>query len=140
MWETMPCHCKTELVWDGARLASESSGCGDPIHIGETDGRRPEQLLALAADGSLMLTFLQLADRNRLEVLGYMSNARVSRDQASELELVLAPCILIGNQAALSVASRLLDRALGESAVCRALRGVLRVKPEFVQTAATGKH
>ena len=137
MWERFPCDCRTELVWDGARLASAGAD-GDVLRVGVGEGFLPEQLLATAADASLMLSFLTLAKNRGLEVLGYVSSARVACRSDGTLDVALSPCLLVGGDGGGSLAVRVFGDAVAASPVCAALRPALHVEPEIVEVAPVG--
>jgi len=139
MWERILCSCRTEQIWDGERRATGLAPQGAPIQLGQAEGWQPEQLLALAVDGSTMMTFLALAESEGLEVLAYVSSVRVfhADTDPAGVRLVLAPCIVVGSHDSIPVATRLIEEALASSPVGRSLRVAPRLEPEIVEAPLT---
>jgi hypothetical protein len=135
MWETKPCLCKTELVWDGNRRATGNLH-GQPLPIGEGDCRA-EHFLSLAADASLMLTFLGMAERAAVRLLGYVSSARIAPGANGNLQLVLAPVLVVERESDVAGSRRLLEEALAASPVCRLLGPAIRLEFDVFEAAAT---
>lgn len=65
-----------ELVWDAGRLGTATGPSGMSVTVGEQAHFSPDDLLAMAAAGCLMRTFLRLAESAHLVVLSYAANAR----------------------------------------------------------------
>lgn len=134
MWERILCSCRTELVWDGERRATGLTPEGASVVVGRTEGWEPEQLLASAADSSLMMAFLARAERAGIEILGYVSSARVTHDDRDPegVRLTLAPCVVVADAEGIAPVRRLLADALAHSPVGRSLHTVPRLEPEVV--------
>lgn len=86
-----PHRYETELVWQGGAHGILTGSPKPSLTTGpppEFDGRpdwwSPEHLLLSAANSCLMTTFMVLAGRERLEVLGYRSKAEGVLEKTKE--------------------------------------------------------
>ncbi|HEX7877925.1 MAG TPA: hypothetical protein VF720_00865 [Candidatus Eisenbacteria bacterium] len=122
-----------DLVWDCDECGTVQSAAAGSLRVGGRDGWSPEHLVSVAAEADLMARFLQLAGREELNVLGYLSavNLGVKRGDAGGFRVVVRPCVVLAGPAEEPAARRLLDRAFGESPVCRSLKAV-RLEAAFV--------
>ncbi|MGE3958335.1 MAG: hypothetical protein AB7H96_16600 [Vicinamibacterales bacterium] len=121
----------SETLWNTGLAATGSAG-GRSLSVGFEGDWAPEHLLLLATESCFMSTFLSLAYAAGLEVLGFVSNARLEHGaQASALPSIsLAPCIVVGSQMDATIARELAGAALRESVVARLLGARLRLVPD----------
>ena len=66
-----------ELVWDEERRGTGTTASGASLDVGDAAEWSPVDLLALAAAGCVMRTFLQVAAEEHVPVLGYLSTSVV---------------------------------------------------------------
>jgi organic hydroperoxide reductase OsmC/OhrA len=118
----------SETIWNTGLAATGCAG-GRSLSAGFEGDWAPEHLLLLAAESCYMSTFLSLAYTSGLEVLGYVSNARLEHgSHHGALPAVsLAPCIVVGSPADADVGRELASAAARESVVAKLLGGRLRV-------------
>lgn len=121
----------SETVWNTGLSATGTAG-GRAIAVGFEGDWAPEHLQLLAAESCFMSTFLSLAYAAGLEVLGYVSNARLEHaSHSAALPFIsLAPCIVVGSAIDVTVARELAGAAARESVVARLLGARLRVTPD----------
>jgi hypothetical protein len=124
--------CRCELLWGAERAATAESPTGETIEVGESGPWTPGRLLSLAAQSSLMMEFLRLADEAALPVLGYLSSAAESATERGAMALILSPCIVVGSPEDSARAERLLEAAMEASKVCRLLRGAAELDGRLV--------
>jgi len=122
----------SETVWDTGLSATGSAG-GRSLTAGFEGDWAPEHLLLLAAESCFMSTFLSLAYVSGLEVLGYVSNARLEPGtRAGGLPFIsLAPCIVVASEADASNARDLLNATIRDSVVARMLGARLSVAADI---------
>lgn len=121
----------SETVWNAGLAATGTAG-GRTLAVGFEGDWAPEHLLLLATESCVMSTFLSLAYASGLEVLGFVSNARLERGSLSTSQpaLSLAPCIVVGSPMDATIARELVGAAVRESVVARMLGHRLRVVPD----------
>src|SRR4029453_13338898 len=68
------CHM-IELVWDADRSGTCMSSDGASLTAGDLAAWSPDDLLTMAAASCLMRTFLQIAAKEHVPVLGYVASA-----------------------------------------------------------------
>lgn len=121
----------SETVWSAGLGATGTAG-GRAISVGFEGDWAPEHLLLLAAESCFMSTFLSLAYASGLEVLGFVSNARLEHGPGASAQpsVSLAPCIVVGSAMDATIARELVSAATRESAVARLIGGRLRVVPD----------
>jgi hypothetical protein len=115
----------TETVWDGGLSGTGVCDAGGALSVGREKGRwSPEHLLLLAAECSLMESFLEAARAADIEVLGYVSSGHLELpDEPGEApRLTLKPCIVV---ASVDEAKRaaLLSTAIAETSMAGRLLG-----------------
>lgn len=122
----------TELVWHGGESGTGLTEHGASMSCGCPAEWVPEHLLCLAADSSFMTTLLRLASEAGLEVLGYVSRARLEApaDAGQPPQVTLSPCIVVGSDEAARVIERLCNEAVRESLVSRVLHGRIHVSAD----------
>jgi uncharacterized OsmC-like protein len=119
-----------ELIWDAGRTATANAPVGTTITIGDGGGFSPDDLLAAAAAGCLMRTFLDLADQTGVPVLGYGSAADV--DASADPPRVVVRCYVVTTDGVPErTIRRLLRESIGASPVCRMLGGRLLCQPDI---------
>jgi len=119
----------SETAWNSGLSATGCAG-GRTLSAGFEADWAPEHLLLLAIESCYMSTFLSLAYASGLDVLGYVSNARLEhsgRHQAGAPSVSLAPCIVVASATAASVARDLSLEAARESVVARVMGTRLQV-------------
>jgi hypothetical protein len=115
----------TETVWDGGLSGTGVCDEGRELMVGREHGRwSPEQLLLLAAESSLMESFLAAARDADIEVLGYVSSGHLEMPDGPDAapRLTLKPCIVV---ASVDEATRaaLLSTTVAESSMAGRLLG-----------------
>jgi organic hydroperoxide reductase OsmC/OhrA len=129
--------CRCELVWDMERVGTAETPGGETLEISESGPWTPGRLLSLAAQSSLMMEFLRLAEEAELPVLGYVSSgeAMLGPSEKGPAALVVSPCVVVGSQQDSARAERLLEEAMEASPVCRLLRGGTELDARLVVAA-----
>ena len=120
----------TETVWDGGLSATGVCGDGRELSVGRESGRwAPEQLLLLAAESSLMESFLAAARDADIEVLGYVSSGHLEIPDEPDAApyLTLKPCIVVASMDEAERAVRLSTVVARTSMAGRLLGNRLRV-------------
>jgi hypothetical protein len=122
----------SELVWDSGAQATALSG-SVAIPEGPAADWSPTLLLATAAGASLLSTFLDLAQRVRLPLLGVVTQQRVELDSHNDIAaVVITVCITTPSPTAAADAGTVWRRALREARVLRALACRVTAEPSFV--------
>lgn len=122
----------SEMVWNTGLAATGTAG-GRSLSAGFDGDWAPEHLLLLAVESCFMSTFLSLAYVSRLDVLGYVSNARLEHSgphHPTAPSISLAPCIVVGTTEDAGQARELATEAARESVVARLLGTRLRIAPD----------
>ncbi len=121
----------SETVWNTG-LAGTGTAGGASLSAGFEGDWAPEHLLLLAIESCFMSTFLSLAYVSRLDVLGYVSNARLEHAgaHASSPSISLAPCIVVRSEEDAAQARGLVHEASRESVLVRLLGSRVRLAPE----------
>lgn len=105
----------------------------DPAFRGDTSGLNPEQLVVLAASSCQLLSFLAVAAKARIDVVGYEDDAEgVMAEDDPPLRLVridLRPVITLAAPAAAGRVERLVGLAHDECYVANSLRTEIVVTP-----------
>lgn len=122
----------SEMVWNTGLSATGSAG-GRSLSAGFEGDWAPEHLLLLAVESCFMSTFLSLAYSSGLEVLGYVSNARLEHGTMPGAlpAISLAPCVVVGSPVDVTLARETANAASRESVVARLLGTRLRVAPDI---------
>lgn len=111
-------------------LTSDPAFRGDPRHL------NPEQLVVLAASSCQLLSFLAVAARARLEVVGYDDEAEgvmPEDDPPARLtRIVLRPTIRLGGQPSEERVRHLVEVAHRECFIANSLRTEIVVEPTIV--------
>jgi hypothetical protein len=127
-----PMDTSSELVWDSDRRATSISGNLTMPEGLDTDWS-PSLLLATAAGASLLSTFIELAGRVHLPLVGLVTHQRIELDAHKEIAaVVITVCITVSSKAAASDAHTVWMRALREAAVLRALACRVAAEPRIV--------
>jgi organic hydroperoxide reductase OsmC/OhrA len=127
----------SELVWNAGLSATGSAG-GRSLTAGFEGDWAPEHLLLLAVESCFMSTFLSLAYAAGLDVLGYVSSARLEQPphQTAAPVVSLTPCIVVGSATDATFAREFAGEAGRESIVSRLLGPKLRINPDIRIVAA----
>ena len=124
-----------EFVWDEERRGTGTTASGASLDVGDAAEWSPVDLLALAAAGCVMRTFLQVAAEEHVPVLGYLSTSVGASDEAPSILVV--PCIVVPTVIAEVAVLVLMQQAVERSPVARLLADRLTVKPDVHQVAST---
>ncbi|MGE3620268.1 MAG: OsmC family protein [Acidimicrobiia bacterium] len=147
----------TELSWHGStgegydgygrahRLVVPSTGTtldlsADPSFGGDPARVNPEELLLAAASSCQLLSFLAVAARARVDVVGYADAAEASMPEDGRpvwiTRIVLRPVITLGPSGAAVTDERLahlVEVAHRECFIANSLRSEIEVRPTFVR-------
>lgn len=108
----------------------------DPHFGGDSALRNPEQLLAMAASSCQLLSFLAVAARARLDVVGYQDRAVAAMtegDGPTWVELIeLRPPIELAPGSRVDRIERLVQLAHQECFIARSLRSGMRIEASVV--------
>ena len=127
----------SELVWDSDRQATALSG-SVAIPEGPANDWSPTLLMATAVGASLLSTFLDLAQRVRLPLLGLVTQQRAELDTHNDIAgVTVTVCITVPSQAAATDAGTVWRRALREAPVLRALACRVTTEPSIVVLSNT---
>jgi organic hydroperoxide reductase OsmC/OhrA len=130
-----------ELLWNGKRRGAVIARSAPPLEVaappefgGERGVWNPEQLLLAAANACLMSTFIAYARKVRIEVVGYSCGglAELTPDAEGGLAITrvtLKPVVLVGHEADVARASKLMVTAERNCLIGRSLRCQTRVLP-----------
>jgi hypothetical protein len=112
---------------------------GRRLEVGPNGDWTPERLLAAAAESAVMTSFLELAEEELFEVLGYVSSAgiEIETGMSRVVRIVVRPCIIVAPGAEVARGRKLLARALERSIVASVLTGVLRVDADVTVLGAS---
>jgi uncharacterized OsmC-like protein len=113
-----------ELIWDAASTGTAMTSAGASITIGDAADFSPEDLVAAAAAGCLMRTFLKLADTAGVPVFSYAAASQVESSESASSSHVLVRCSVVSSgDVSEAQLRRLLREATDASPVCRMLAG-----------------
>lgn len=119
-----------ELVWDVSRVGTATAPSGASATVGDGASFSPDDLLAMAAAGCHMRTFLQLAGDAGVPVLSYAAAAHVEAGPDAPRVHVRAFVVAPG-AATVARLRELMDRAARLSPVSRALGDRIRVQADI---------
>lgn len=121
----------SETVWNTGLSGAGSAG-GRSLNTGFDGDWAPEHLLLLSIESCFMSTFLSLAYVQGLEVLGFVSNARLEHGAhlSAAPSVSLAPCIVVSTPMDAVIAHELVNATMRESVLARLLGARLRVTPD----------
>lgn len=119
-----------ELVWDAAGAGTATASSGATVSVGDGAAFSPAELLATAAAGCLMRTFVAMAQQEEQPILGFVATSHLDTDRMGDPAptLEMSVCVVGKDDAPPGVMKRLLDRALEASPVARALGPRVRVR------------
>lgn len=110
-------------------LSSDPAFRGDPALL------NPEQLLVLAASSCQLLSFLAVAARARIDVVGYEDDAEGVMPEAERplriTRIVLRPRIAVRGEVAQERLRRLFETAHRECFIASSLRSEVVLEPRF---------
>ena len=119
-----------ELIWDKDRSGTATAPTGASITVGGRSDFSPDDLLAAAAAGGLMETFLDRAAGADVSILSYASASHVT-DPGQEPRVVIR-CYVVTTEGASPVdVERLLRASLHDSPVCRMLRDAVTCQADI---------
>lgn len=149
-------HYATELSWSGstgvgydaydrrhlvtaAPAAQQLELASDPAFLGDPHLLNPEQLLLAAASSCQLLSFLAVAARARLDVVGYSDSARAEMDEADRptriTSISLHPVITLTDtdrpRPTEQRLAKLADIAHHECFIANTLNAAIVLTPEF---------
>jgi hypothetical protein len=128
----------SELVWDSGSRATAMSG-SVAIPEGSDADWSPTLLLATAAGASVLSTFIDLAQRVHLPLLGLVTQQRVDLDSHSDIAVVVINvCVTVPSATAAGNARIVWQRALREAPVLKALACRVSAEPSIVVVSDTG--
>jgi hypothetical protein len=111
-----------ELIWDKDRSGTATAPTGASITVGERSDFSPDDLLAAAAAGGLMETFLGRAAGADVSILSYASAAHVTPTGPGHESHVVIRCYVVTTEGGSPAdVERLLRASLHESPVGRML-------------------
>lgn len=103
----------------------------------------PEQLLGASVSSCFMTTFLEIAEKNNLEVLSYQSQCFVKLEKRAEKftteEILIRPIVKLKNNSSFLLAQRCLDEAETSCPSRRALKINIEIHPIFEYLNKVGK-
>lgn len=120
-----------ELVWDVSRVGTATAPSGVSATVGDDAAYSPDDLLAMAAAGCHMRTFLRLADDARMPVSSYAATAHVDAGGASAPRVHVRAYVVLPGDVRESQAAALLEQAARISPVSRALGDRVRFQSEI---------
>ena len=127
-----PSSSSSELIWDTDRGATAVSG-SVAIPEGPDSDWSPTLLLATSAGASLLSTFVDLARRVHLPLLGLITQQRVDLDARKDVSSVIVNvCITVPTRVAAADAHTVWMRALREAPVLKALACRVIAEPSIV--------
>jgi organic hydroperoxide reductase OsmC/OhrA len=139
---SLPMNYRTRYKWSGdSVLGTATMGEQDSVRVGGPHGEDnldPEHMFVAAAEICLANTFFFFAERARLRVVSYASEAEGELEKAPEggfqfKEIVIRPKIEVdGDQAR---AEQAIDRAHRYCLVSRSMSCPVRVEHELVMTS-----
>jgi organic hydroperoxide reductase OsmC/OhrA len=113
-----------ELVWDVSRVGTATAPSGASATVGDDATYSPDDLLAMAAAGCHMRTFLRLAGEAGVPVLSYAAAAELEPAGAATAPRVRVRTYVVApGSVARSRLTALLDLAALNSPVSQALGG-----------------
>lgn len=132
-----------ELVWDAGRLGTATAPSGMSVTVGEQAHFSPDDLLAMAAAGCLMRTFLRLAENAHLTVLSYAANARAEPacQSGADPHVTVHAYVVAPSRADEAALAKLCDESARNSPIVKLLGDRVTVTSEvrvLCETEATG--
>jgi hypothetical protein len=123
---------RVQLVWDRGCAATAQTETDGGLEIGPDGKWTADRLLMAAAESAVMTSFLALAEEQALEVLGYVSSARVEQGPRLAYRIIVRPCIVVARDTDIDRAKGLFAHAFERSAVATALAAILRIDAEVI--------
>lgn len=111
----------TETVWNAGLAGTGAAVGGRSLLVGEGADWTPEHLLLLAAESSIMTALLEQTARSGVDLLGYVSNGRLSPDAQGPPQIFVSVCIVVGSELDAERTRGLLEEVKGRSVVARLL-------------------
>jgi organic hydroperoxide reductase OsmC/OhrA len=113
-----------ELVWDASLAGTATAASGATLSVGERTDWEPDELLAAAAAACLMRTFLRAAEKEPVDILGYVTAGHIVQPGC---QVRLRVCIVTEDARAARMAYALCLGALEASPVAQFLGDRLEV-------------
>ena len=108
----------------------------DPAFRGDPTRLNPEQLLVMAAASCQMLSFLTIAARKRIDVVGYEDRAEGLMPEDDKpvriTRILLKPRIVINGAADPGTVESLVKLAHGHCFIANSVKSDIRIEPEIV--------
>jgi organic hydroperoxide reductase OsmC/OhrA len=121
-----------ELVWDVSRVGTATAPSGASTTVGDDASFSPGDLLAMAAAGCHMRTFLQLAGEAHVPVLSYAAAAEVEPGgPASASRVHVRAYVVAPGSVTEARVAELLDRASRTSPISQALGDRIRFQSDI---------
>ena len=121
-----------ELIWDKDRSGTATAPTGASMTVGERSDFSPDDLLAAAAAGGLMETFLDRAAGADVSILSYASASHVNPTGPGQAPQVVIRCYVVTTEGASPAdVERLLRASLHDSPVCRMLRDAVTCQADI---------
>jgi organic hydroperoxide reductase OsmC/OhrA len=114
---------------------AELSLSGDPAFRGDAGRLNPEQLLLAAASSCQLLSFLAVAARARVEVVGYDDHASARMPEADKpvrvTEITLRPVMTVRGEASDDQLRHLVEVAHRECFIANSVSSQITIEPAF---------
>jgi organic hydroperoxide reductase OsmC/OhrA len=134
---------KARTTWSSARRGSMSAAgrpnivVGSPPEFrGEPDNRAPEELLVGSLNTCMMLTFLTLAQTQRLTPVGYESDAEGLLENVEGkyriTEIVVSPRVTRKREVELQPARKAMEDVEAHCFIANSINAKVTLIPEFV--------
>ena len=138
---------RTSLQWDGAGCGTQRSEQRPPLRVapppefkGPEGVWSPEHLLVASLESCVLLTFLYLARRQGVELVGYESETEgvleLSGEGMAFTEFILRPRVIITPGGDVGAAEEALRRAADSCLVHRSLKCQVRLEAQVTEAPA----
>lgn len=108
-----------EFIWDRGRSGTATAPNGASITIGDAADFSPEDLIAAAAAGCLMRTFLRRADEAGMPILSYASASHVGAPERDRrCRVVIRSYVVVPESVWPQAVDDLLSDSITQSPIC----------------------
>lgn len=108
-----------EFIWDRGRSGTATAPNGASITVGDAADFSPEDLIAAAAAGCLMRTFLRGADEADMPILSYASASHVGPSESdAHRRVVIRTYVVVPESASPRAVGDLLRDSITQSPIC----------------------
>jgi len=111
------------------------TAASDPAFLGRPELLNPEQLLVMAASSCQLLSFLAVAARARVDIVGYDDDAEGVMPEDDEpvrvTAITLRPVIRVHGDQSLEKLARLVELAHRECYIANSISSTIIVEPRF---------